>query len=85
MSFGAVFGLISMAGQVGSSLGPIGVGFLHDQGGSYTVPFTVTAVLTYVAAAIVLLARPVPLLSAATDPGAEPRAAPDGLAATGGQ
>ena len=81
VSFGAVFGLISMAGQLGSSLGPIGVGFLHDQGDSYTIPFTVTAVLTYVAAAIVLLARPVPLLRAATDPEVEPRPGADALPA----
>ena len=81
VSFGAVFGLISMAGQLGSSLGPIGVGFLHDQGDSYIIPFTVTAVLTYVAAAIVLLARPVPLLRAETNPEVEPRPGADGLPA----
>ncbi len=59
VSFGTVFGLISFAGQAGSGVGPIGVGLLHDQGGSYVAPFTVLAILTYVAAAIVLFARPV--------------------------
>jgi MFS family permease len=59
VSFGTVFGLISFAGQTGSGLGPIGVGLLHDASDSYVVPFTVCAVLTYVAAAVVLLARPV--------------------------
>lgn len=58
MSFGAVFGLISLAGQVGSGLGPIGVGILHDQTGGYAVPFTVTAAITYAAAVAVLFARP---------------------------
>lgn len=58
VSFGTVFGLISLAGQVGSGLGPIGVGFLHDQTDGYVVPFTMTAVLTYVAAVVVLFARP---------------------------
>lgn len=58
VSFGAVFGLISLAGQAGSGLGPIGVGFLEDQTGGYTIPFTVTAILTYVAAIAVLFARP---------------------------
>ncbi len=58
VSFGAVFGLISLAGQVGSGLGPIGVGVLHDQTDGYTVPFTITAVVTYAAAAVVLFARP---------------------------
>ncbi|MGH2607672.1 MAG: MFS transporter [Tepidiformaceae bacterium] len=58
VSFGAIFGLISLAGQVGSGLGPIGVGFLHDQTDGYTVPFTITAILTYAAAVAVLFARP---------------------------
>jgi sugar phosphate permease len=58
VSFGAIFGLISLAGQAGSGLGPIGVGYLHDQTGGYTVPFTITAVLTYLAAAAVMFARP---------------------------
>ena len=61
VSFGSIFGLISMAGQIGSGLGPYGVGLLHDSSGSYTMPFIVTAVVTYAAAAIILLARPVPL------------------------
>jgi cyanate permease len=58
VSFGAVFGLISLAGQAGSGIGPIGVGWLHDQTGGYTVPFTVTAALTYLAAVVILFARP---------------------------
>jgi MFS family permease len=58
VSFGAIFGLISLAGQVGSGLGPIGVGLLHDATGGYTVPFTITAILTYVAAFAVLFVRP---------------------------
>lgn len=58
VSFGSIFGLISLAGQVGSGLGPIGVGFLHDQTDGYTIPFTVTAILTYTAAAAILFARP---------------------------
>lgn len=58
VSFGAVFGLISLAGQVGSGLGPIGVGAIHDATDGYTVPFTITALLTYTAAIAVLFARP---------------------------
>jgi MFS family permease len=58
VSFGTVFGLISLAGQAGSGIGPITVGFLEDQTGGYTVPFTVTAALTYLAAFVVLFARP---------------------------
>lgn len=59
VSFGTVFGLVALAGQTGSGLGPFAVGWLEDQTGGYTVPFTVTAVVTYVAAGAVVLARPV--------------------------
>ncbi len=58
VSFGAIFGLISLAGQAGSGIGPIGVGIIHDQTGGYTIPFTITALLTYLAAVAVLFARP---------------------------
>ena len=58
VSFGAIFGLISLAGQAGSGIGPIGVGIIHDQTGGYTIPFTITAALTYLAAVAVLFARP---------------------------
>jgi sugar phosphate permease len=87
VSFGTIFGVISMAGQVGSSIGPIGVGFLHDQSGSYTLPFTVTAAVTYLAAVLVLFAKPVaaPRLRVA-DPGEHlPQSGPAPLPATGGR
>jgi cyanate permease len=58
VSFGAVFGLISFAGMVGSGGGPFFVGILEDATGGYTVPFTVTAIVTYAAALVVLFARP---------------------------
>ncbi|MGE3073433.1 MAG: MFS transporter [Dehalococcoidia bacterium] len=58
VSFGAIFGLISLAGQAGSGIGPIGVGIIHDQTDGYTIPFTITAALTYLAAVAVLFARP---------------------------
>ena len=59
VSFGSIFGLVSMAGQIGSGLGPIMVGVLHDRADSYSVPFVVTAAITYLAAIVVLFARPV--------------------------
>lgn len=58
VSFGAVFGLISFAGQVGSGGGPFMVGILEDATGGYTVAFTVTAIVTYLAAIVVLFVRP---------------------------
>ena len=60
VSFGAIFGLISLAGQVGSGLGPILVGWLQDRTGSYAIPFTVVAIATYAAAAAILIVRPIP-------------------------
>ena len=71
VSFGTVFGLISLAGQVGSGLGPIGVGVIHDATDGYTVPFTITAILTYSAALAVLFARPAREPAVAADEAAE--------------
>lgn len=59
VSFGSIFGLVNFAGQVGSGGGPFLVGLLEDVTGSYTVPFILTAALTYLAAGVILLARPV--------------------------
>lgn len=59
VSFGAIFGIVAMAGQAGSGLGPFVVGFLEDRSGSYELPFTIAALVTYGAAFVVLLARPV--------------------------
>ena len=58
VSFGAIFGVVSMVGQVGAGGGPFGIGFLHDATGGYGIPFTVTACLAYAAAIVVLFARP---------------------------
>lgn len=60
VSFGTVFGIISMAGQMSSGFGPFAIGFLDDRTGSYTTSFTITACITLVAAVIVVLARPLP-------------------------
>jgi len=59
VSFGAVFGLVSFAGQVGSGAGPLLVGVLEDSSGSYTLPFLVTAGITYFAAFAVAFIRPI--------------------------
>jgi sugar phosphate permease len=80
VSFGAVFGLISFAGQVGSGGGPFMVGVLEDATGGYTVAFTVTAIVTYLAAIVVLFARPPNRSSASARyvPGALPVSSPAG-------
>jgi MFS family permease len=57
VSFGAVSGLIGMAAQTGSGLGPLAVGWLEDATGGYRVPFIVTSLLTFLAAAIIAFAR----------------------------
>ncbi len=71
VSFGSIYGLISMAGQIGSGVGPIMVGILHDRADSYSLPFVVTAVITYLAAIVILFARPVAALEA------QPSTSPD--------
>ncbi len=58
VSFGTIFGLVNLVGQVGAGAGPFGIGFLHDRTDGYSVPFTVTALLTYLAALVILFARP---------------------------
>jgi MFS family permease len=58
VSIGAILGLLLLMTQLGSGVGPALVGALEDSTGSYVVPFTVTSVLTYVAAAAIVLARP---------------------------
>ena len=58
VSFGAIFGVINLVGQVGAGAGPFGIGYLHDRTGGYGIPFTVTAILTYLAAGVILFARP---------------------------
>ena len=79
VSFGAVFGVVSLASQVGSGVGPAVVGALVDATGGYAVPFTITAIVTYAAAGVVLLARPLPA------PAAAPGATVDEVATTAGR
>ncbi len=55
-SFATVFGMVALAGQIGSGLALIGMGGLTDRFG-YTVPFLVLAALDLVAAAVVMSAR----------------------------
>ena len=57
VSFGAIFGFVSMASQVSSGAGPLLVGWLEDISGSYELPFTVTAALTLAAAVVIVLVR----------------------------
>lgn len=78
VSFGSVFGLITLAAQVGSGGGPFFVGFLEEQTGGYVVPFTISAMMTYAAAVMILFAKPV---RAAKPDVAKPQEA---LAATSG-
>ncbi|MBT5775555.1 MAG: MFS transporter [Dehalococcoidia bacterium] len=67
VSFGAVFGIVALAGQAGSGLGPFVVGFLEDRTGSYDAPFTIAALVTYAAAFVVLQARPVTPIEPASE------------------
>jgi sugar phosphate permease len=58
VSFGTIFGLVGVASQITSGLGPLAVGWIEDSTGGYGTPFTVTAAMTVVAAVIVWFARP---------------------------
>jgi sugar phosphate permease len=60
LSFGTVYGVVSLAGQLGSGVGLVFMGWAHDVTNGYTVPFVVLAALNLVAAAIITFARPVP-------------------------
>jgi nitrate/nitrite transporter NarK len=53
VSFGTVFGLVTMIGQVGSGAGPLLIGFIEDATGGYGVAFTVTAAATALSAVVV--------------------------------
>ncbi|MEX1022331.1 MAG: MFS transporter [Dehalococcoidia bacterium] len=66
VSLGSVLGLIMLAGQAGSGLGPFAVGWLEDRTGSYDAAFVVTSIVTFAAAGVVLLVRPVAPEAAAT-------------------
>lgn len=57
VSLGTVLGVIGLAVQVGSGAGPLLVGWLEDRSGSYTLPFTISAGITLLSAAVILLAK----------------------------
>jgi MFS family permease len=58
VSFGSILGLVGVASQTMSGIGPFVVGWLEDLTGGYRVPFLVAAATTLVSAVVVLLARP---------------------------
>lgn len=64
MSFGTVYGMVALAGQLGSGLGLIGMGRLIDLHG-YSLPFLLLAGADLVAAVIVLGASAVAPIGAA--------------------
>ena len=69
VSFGTVFGLVSLVGQTGSGFGPFAVGWLEDRTGSYTAPFTITAIATlFAAGAIAIMRKPSAAIPPPTGP-----------------
>jgi sugar phosphate permease len=63
LSFGTVYGVVSLAGQLGSGLGLVFMGWAHDATDSYAVPFVVLAAVNLLAAVVITFARPVPVLA----------------------
>ena len=62
VSFGAVYGLIAMATQLSSGFGPLMIGVLEDITGSYDLPLTLVAILTYAALIPIYFAKPPQML-----------------------
>jgi len=59
VSFGTVFGLVTMIGQVGSGLGPLAIGLIEDATGGYGAAFATSATATALSAIVIGLgARP---------------------------
>ena len=75
VSIGAVFGLVSLVGQIGSGVGPFAVGWLEDASGGYQLPFTITAIVTAAASAVIAAARPAPAPPSASCVPAQPSVA----------
>ena len=71
LSFGTVYGVVSLAGQLGSGIGLVFMGWARDAADGYTIPFIVLAALNLLAAVIITFARPVPGVGAAPVPAVE--------------
>ena len=57
-SFGSIFGMASMAIQLGAAIGPSFYGLLHDWSGSYRLPLLLVAVLDIAASVVLLSGQP---------------------------
>lgn len=60
-SFGVIMGMSSMVTMFGTVTGPFVVGWLYDRTGSYTVGFTVIAILSVLGSVFFILANRPPL------------------------
>ena len=76
VSFGAVYGLIAMATQLSSGFGPLMIGVLEDITGSYDLPLTLVAILTYAALIPIYFAKPPKMLLRRAISKLIPRSAP---------
>ncbi|MET0326622.1 MAG: MFS transporter [Ilumatobacteraceae bacterium] len=77
LTFGTMYGVVSLTAQLGSGVGLVFMGWAHDLTDSYTVPFVVLATVNLAAAVIISFARPVPRLvtTPTTVAGTEPHPA----------
>lgn len=55
VSFGTVFGLVTLIAQIGSGAGPLAIGLIEDATGGYDAAFAVTAAATVGAAVIIAI------------------------------
>ncbi len=58
VSFPVIFGMVGMANNLGSAIGPTLVGWADDHTGSYVLPFTIGAIVTVGCAIAIAFARP---------------------------
>ena len=75
VSFATVMGVVTLSGQVGSGVGLVFMGWLHDRSGGYEGPFTVLGALNVAAAGVIAFARPVERLAGPVDDQGRPASA----------
>jgi len=59
-SHGMIMGSITFIWSIGSALGPLLAGYIHDIYGSYQIAFILSAIINIIALILVMLMRPLP-------------------------
>jgi len=78
VSFGTVFGLVTLIGQVGSGIGPLVVGAIEEATGGYGAAFVSTAIATALASLVIGAGVSSPASSPSDPAPLPPTSLPDG-------